>query len=166
MKKNLPLKKARLPARQDSEENRNLAFNYSLKYLSFRPRSIKEIKDYLTRKNFMEKTIEPTMEKLIELKFLNDEEFAKMWIEERQRIKGKSKFALKLELLNKGLDKDLIEQLLKIAENDFETAKALFEKKKYKLKGLSKLEFKKKMSGLLLRRGFSFEIINKLLKED
>lgn len=154
------------PHKKDSKENQEFAFNKSLKYLSFRARSVKEVKDYLARKNFGVGTIDEVVKKLIELKFLNDEEFAKMWIEERQRIKGKSKFALKLELLNKGLDKDVIEPLLKNAEDDFEVAKAIFEKKKNKLKGLAELEFKKKTSSFLQRKGFSWEIISHVLKEE
>lgn len=148
------------------EEVFDKAFNRSLKYLSFRPRSVKEIQDYLKKKRFSNQIINRVVKKLTELKFLNDEEFAKMWIEERQRTRGKSKFALKLELLNKGLDEDMFEPLLKGAEDDFETAKTLFEKKKEKFANLSKFEFKKKMSGFLQRKGFSFEVINKLFKEN
>ncbi len=74
------MRKKNWPARQDSEDNRNLAFNYSLKYLSFRNRSIKEIRDYLLRKNFIEETINSTIERLAKLKFVDDEEFAKSWI--------------------------------------------------------------------------------------
>lgn len=163
-RKNLPPKKARLAARQDSQENRNLAFNWSLKYLSFRVRSTKEIRDYLARKNFIEATIDAVVEKLNELKFLNDEEFAKAWIESRQKNKGKSKFVLKNELRLKGLNNELIEQVLKEAQEDFETAGILFERKKDKMKGLSPEEFKKKMGSFLQRRGYSWNIIGRLLE--
>lgn len=154
------------PHKKDSKENQEFAFNKSLKYLSFRARSIKEVKDYLARKNFSVGTIDEVIKKLIELKFLNDEDFGKAWIEQRQRNKGKSKFALKLELIQKGLDKDAVEEFLNEAQEDLEVAKALFEKKKDKLKGLSSLEFKKKMASFLQRKGYAWEIIGKLLKEN
>lgn len=154
------------PHKKASKENQEFAFNKSLKYLSFRARSVKEVKDYLARKNFSVGTIDEVIKKLIELKFLNDEAFGRQWIKSRQRNKGKSKFALKLELLNKGLSNDSIEPILKEAEDDFEVAKAMFEKKKIKLTGLSKLEFKKKMVSFLQRRGFSWEIISELFKEN
>ncbi len=159
------MRKKNSPPKLDSEDNRNLAFNYSLKYLSFRARSTKEIKDYLLRKNFVERTIDAVIDKLNELKFLNDEEFAKLWIESRQKHKGKSKFVLKTELRIKGVNDEIIEPLLKEAQEDFETAKNLFDRKKEKMKGLSPGEFKKKIVAFLQRKGFSFEIINKLLKE-
>src|SRR3990167_4868102 len=142
-----------LPPKQDSEENRSQAFNYSLKYLSYRARSVKEVYDYLLRKNFIEDTINSVLKKLVDLKFLNDEEFARQWIESRQKHKGKSKFILKNELRLKGLSEDVIEPLLKKAQDDLETARILFDKKKRILGNLSKEEFKKKIGGFLQRKG-------------
>ena len=165
----LVLKKMRRknwPPRTDSEENRNLAFNWALKYLSFRARSTKEIKDYLLRKNFVGQIVDAVILKLNELKFLNDEDFGREWIESRQKHKGKSKFILKNELRMKGLDNETIEPLLKEAADDFETAKTAFEKKKRILGKLPPEEFKKKISGFLQRKGFSWEVISKLLKEN
>lgn len=148
-----------------SEENKSSAFNRALKYLSFRIRSVKEIYDYLEKKMFDKKTIDETISRLLELKFLNDLEFGRMWIESRQKYNGKSKYVLRNELQLKGLDKELISKLLEDAEDDLQTAKALFDKKKEKLKHLSKDEFFKKMAGFLGRKGFSYDIIKKVINE-
>jgi len=121
--------------------------------------------DYLLRKNFIDETINSVLKRLVDLKFLNDEEFAKSWIESRQKYKGKSKYILKNELRLKGLKNDLIEPLLNEAEDDLETAKTLFEKKKKTLAKLPAEEFKKKMAAFLQRRGFSWSVVSKLLKE-
>src|SRR3990167_1812215 len=115
--------------RKDNEEDRQLAFNYGLKYLSYRNRSTKEVYDYLTRKHFEENSIDFALKKLVDLKFINDEEFAKSWIESRQKYKGKSKLVLKNELRLKGLKDDQIEPLLNAAEDDLETAKIAYRKK-------------------------------------
>src|SRR3990170_1905376 len=117
------MRKKNLPPKNNSEENRSQvypepverAFNYSLKYLSYRDRSVKEVYDYLLRKNFVEDTINSVLKKLIDLKFLNDEEFARQWIESRQKHKGKSKFVLKQELRMKGIDSGMIDHTLKEA---------------------------------------------------
>jgi len=154
-----------LPLKSDSEENRQLAFNYSLKYLSFRNRSLKEVSEYLNHKKFDEETINDVLKRLIDLKFLNDEEFGRSWIESRQRNKGKSKYILKNELRMKGLNDTQIESLLKEATDDLETARIAFEKKKRILGHLPKEEFRKKMGSFLQRKGYSWEIISKLLKE-
>lgn len=153
------------PPKKDSEENREKAFNKSLKYLSFRTRSVKEIYDYLIRKNFAQDSINAVLKRLIDLKFLDDEEFGRQWIESRQKHKGKSKFVLKNELKLKGLSDDLIEPLLKEAQEDLKTAQNLFERKKEKMKELSSEEFKKRITGFLQRKGYAFEIIGRLLKE-
>ena len=160
------MRKKNLPPKRDSEENRSRAFNYSLKYLSYRARSVKEVYDYLLRKNFIEDTINSVLKKLIDLKFLNDEEFARQWIESRQKHKGRSKFILKNELRLKGLSNDVIEPLLKEAQDDLETARILFYKKKKVLGKLPPEEFRKKMGGFLQRKGFSFDVINKLFRRD
>ena len=126
------MRKKNLPPKKDSEENRSLAFNYSLKYLSYRDHSIKEVYDYLLRKNFIEDTINSVLKRLIDLKFLNDEEFAKAWVESRQKHRGKSKFILKHELRMKGINSSMIDHTLKEAQDDLETARELFEKRKNK----------------------------------
>jgi len=154
------------PSRKDNPENRQLAFNFALKYLSFRNRSVKEVFEYLQKKNFHEDSINYALKRLLDLKFLNDEEFARSWVESRQKHKARSKFVLKQELRMKGLKDDVIDPILKDANDDFETAKTLFEKKKKVLSKFSPLEFKKKMSGFLQRKGYSWEIISKLLKGD
>lgn len=152
--------------KEDSKESRELAFNRALKYLSYRPRSVKEVYNYLSKKNLPDDTINKVLKKLIDLRFLNDAEFAKLWIESRQKHKGKSKFVIKNELRLKGLNDDLIEPLLAQAQDDFETARNLFERKKEKMKNLTREEFIKKMGGFLQRKGFSWEIISKLLREN
>lgn len=158
------MRKKNLPPKRGSEENRSLAFNWSLKYLSYRPRSIKEVYEHLVRKNFIEDTVSHVLKKLIDLKFLDDEEFAKAWIRSRQ-IKGKSKFIIKNELRQKGLSDEIAEPFLKEARKDFEVARELFEKKKKTLGKLPKEEFKKKIIPFLQRKGFSWEIIRKLLRD-
>lgn len=154
------------PSKPHSDQTLNLALNYALRFLTIRIRSIKEIKDYLIKKGFTDKTIDEAINRLLELKFLNDEEFGAQWIESRQKHKGKSKFVLKTELKLKGLSDELIQKLLEQTQSDLETAKVFFERKKGKLTHLSKEEFEKKITGILQRKGFSWNIISKLLKED
>ncbi|HVZ12251.1 MAG TPA: regulatory protein RecX [Patescibacteria group bacterium] len=149
--------------RKDTDENRNLAFNFAVKYLSIRNRSTKEIYDYLIRKHFIDDTINPTLKKLTDLKFLNDEEFGRAWIESRQKYKGKSKLVLKQELKIKGISDQSIQTALTDAADDYEVAKQLFERKKKVYARYTGEEFKKKMGGFLQRRGFSYSIIKKLL---
>ena len=149
-----------------SEESLSKAYNKSLRFLSFRARSIKEINDYLLKMGFEQTTVNQALDRLLEQKFLNDLEFAKLWIESRQKHKGKSRFVIKHELIKKGVDQDLIEKLLNESSDDLEVAKKLFEKKKGRYESLSKMEFKMKISQYLQRRGFSWDIVKRVLSED
>ena len=98
-----------------------LPFDRALKYLSIRQRSVKEIHDYLTRKQYEPQDIEEAIKKLIELKFLNDDDFARSFAENRQR-KGKSKRAIAFELKLKGVNQDVAEDILEYSKSDFKTA--------------------------------------------
>src|SRR5690348_9673780 len=88
-----------------------------LKFLNFRPRSEKEVKDYLQKKikkfpNIDSSVIDVIIHKLKQQKFLNDEEFAKMWVRSRTDYKPKGKYLVRLELIKKGISKDIIDQVL------------------------------------------------------
>lgn len=136
-----------------------------LRFLSFRPRSEKEIIGFISKKGFDEKIISHAVEQLKNLKFIDDTEFAKWWIEQRQTFNVKSKFIIKGELLQKGVDKEIINDLLEKTGDDYQTALLTFEKNKHKFKNYSGREFFQKASAFLQRKGFSFETIKKVVKD-
>lgn len=147
------------------EKYLNLAYNF----LSFRIRSEKEIRDYLSSKKALPETIEKIITKLKDHKFLNDEDFAKTWVESRQRVKPRSKFILKMELKQKGIDPEIIEQVLaednKEVVSDLEMAKKLVEKNIRKYRGLGRQEIYQKLGGVLGRKGFNWGVIKKAIDE-
>ncbi|MCK4649219.1 RecX family transcriptional regulator, partial [bacterium] len=59
------------------------AKDYAFKLLSYRPRSIKEIRNRLKKKDYSSKVILEVIKDLKRLKFLNNKEFARMWVESR-----------------------------------------------------------------------------------
>lgn len=142
------------------------AFNRALKYLSLRARSKKELEEYLARKKFEQKAISQTIEKLIELKFLNDEAYGESFTRTRQEYKGKSKYFIKYELQQKGLDGDVIEKILISSQDDLKTARDFILRKKRIYSNLGKKEFREKLIRLLSSRGFSFDTIKKALQEE
>lgn len=146
----------------------NKLYNSALKFLSFRSRSEKEVREYLVKKvvdgeevEEVEKIINLIIEKLKEHKFLDDNEFAKQWIESRMRFKPRSKKLLLLELKQKGISEELIESQISNFQfqmpNDLETAQKLVEKKIAKYKELSRQEIYQKLGGFLARKGFDWD---------
>ena len=157
-------------------DNFNIFYKKALNFLSFRPRSEKEIRDYLSGKLRprsirkiipSEETIEKIISKLKDYKFINDEEFAKWWIEQRTLIKPKAGRIIKMELKQKGIDKELIDELLKNEkESDFEKAKKLAEKR---IPRYSKIKEKRKifekLGRFLVSKGFDYDIIKKVVDQ-
>lgn len=142
------------------------AYNKALKYISYRPRSEKEITDFLTKKKFDKDIITTILERLKELNLLNDEEFVRWWIEQRQTYRPKSKRIIKQELKLKGISQDLIDEIVeKDSKDDFETALELFKKNQRKFENYKNQEYLKKVSEFLGRRGFNWDIIKKVLEK-
>ena len=149
-------------------------YNLSLRFLSYRPRSEKEIIDYLKKKSSsvktsegQEKLIESIIKKLKEYKFIDDVEFAKFWIEQRTKFKHKPIRVIEYELKQKGINKDLIDEVLSSFESskevDLESAKKLAEKKLDFYRSLNPKKRQEKVMSYLLRRGFNYEVVKKAL---
>lgn len=146
------------------------------RWFSLRQRSEKEVRDYFKIKNqragvkgkepYSELVIETTIQKLKELRLLDDEQFAKAWVEARSKKKGMR--VIKLELFQKGISKEIIEEVIsnKTQEtNEEETATRLLERKINSWKNLEPLQFKKKAYGFLMRRGFEYEVVKDVVEK-
>lgn len=142
----------------------------ALRFLAKRPRSEKEIIDNLKKKNASDKQITLIITELREYKFLNDEDFAKWWIEQRKILKPIGWRVLELELKQKGIAKEIIEELrFKMQdsrkETELETAMKLAEKRFKRLQGASKDEVYRKIGGFLARRGFAMDTIKAVIDQ-
>jgi regulatory protein len=138
-----------------------------LMFATLRPRSEKEIKTWFYKKQVPESIQSQLIDKLIKLELLNDEAFAKWWVEQRQSFKPKGKSALKAELISKGINRTIIDKVLSSSDLDEKgQARQLVEKKLYRWQGLPELERKKKISDFLLRKGYSWEVIKGILKDE
>lgn len=142
-------------------------YNKALEFLSYRSRSEKEVRDRLKIKNKKSKIkidetiIDKIIAKLKDKKFINDEEFAKGWIENRLRFKPRSIKLIKLELKHKGIDPEIINNLQLTVDNDLVSAKKLVEKRIGRLKSLPKQKIYEKLGRFLASKGFNWDIIKK-----
>jgi len=144
--------------------------NKTLLFLSYRPRSEKEVRENLLKKKAQLGIIERIIKSLKEQKFLDDKDFAKWFIEQRLRFRQKSLRIIKLELKQKGVAKELIEDAInnlsydndgESINNDLESAIKLVEKRLPRYKSLKKPQIYQKMGAFLARRGFDWETIKK-----
>lgn len=151
----------------DQSEKFEQLYTKVLKYLSYRQRSEKEIRDYLLRKKADEKMSEVIIKLLHDQAFLNDELFAKMWIESRARFNPKSKRIITLELKQKGITQEIVEKVMTEFGNEENSddvlARKIVEQKISRYTDLPKEKQYEKLAGQLGRRGFSWDTIKKVL---
>ena len=139
-----------------------------LRFSTLRPRSEKELKDWLKKHKVHLSIHENLFSRLKRLDLLNDNKFAQWWVEQRMEFSPRGKRALIAELRQKGINRDLIIQLVNesISQGyEEKTARKLLQKKKYKWERLQKLEAKKKMSDFLARKGFGWEVIKNAIDD-
>lgn len=123
----------------------------ALKFLGYRPRSKKEIEDFLRKKTSDQTLINQTVEKLEQLKLINDVEFANWVIESRSRSRPRGTRLLVQELKHKGID-----IAVNIDEVDL-AKKAIASKKNIKSRDQA-IRF-------LQYRGFSWDAIAQAIKK-
>ncbi|MCD4718442.1 MAG: recombination regulator RecX [Desulfobacula sp.] len=131
--------------------------NFAIKYLSYKPRTIHEMQKYIKKKGFSEDIIEKVIATLLEKNYLNDKDFARLFIESKVRNKPKSKFALQYELKKKGISPSIIDAILEQYNDQALALKAVTPKIKM-WKNLDDEKFKKKMMNYLRYRGFNYDI--------
>lgn len=150
-------------------DNFETFLNKSFKFLSYRPRSEKEVRDYLIKKQADDLVIEKVIKRLKEKNFLNDLDFTKWWIEQRTKFRPKAERVIKLELSKKGIAKNLIEEVFsdETLENisDLDKARKLAIKKIERLKGVETAKVYEKTVRFLATRGFTWDTIKEVVDQ-
>lgn len=131
----------------------------ALNLLSFRAHSKKELEQKLKQKSFDESSAKQAVEKMSELGLLNDFEFAKSLANELIFRKFYSGSRVKYELSKKGIDKNIIDDILEeIDFDEYEIAKKFIQKKCRNVVNLDE-KIKKRLVGSLQRLGYSWGAI-------
>ena len=94
------------------------------RFLEARPRSVSEVRRKLVRLGYRPELVTGAVERLAELGFLDDEAFARSWVESRDRAKPRGEHALRRELGLKGVDRSLVDAVLVDRREDALTAAA------------------------------------------
>ena len=142
------------------ESQSKQAFNKASDYLASRLHSKKELKTKLLKKGFCIEAIDKAINKLEEYGYIDDQNFAKLFIEANSKL---SKQMLANKLFEKGVEKNIVQtQLANLPiEQELDTAISLTEKY---LKGKDFATCKTKLYAFLVRKGFGYETINKAIK--
>lgn len=100
-------------------------FQQAVDYLSYRMRSVKEVTDYLTKKEIPTPAISEIIHKLKHYKYVNDLEFAEAYVSTHRKTNSKGPSVLKKELKLKGIEDDHIEQALSQYPDDLQLEEAV-----------------------------------------
>jgi regulatory protein len=141
------------------------AYDRALRFLAYRPRSEAEVRDRLERSGADQAVIEAVIERLKERGYLDDAEFARFWVEGRQRFSPRSAYALRQELRRKGLD----DVAVATAVSNLDAAASAYEAARPRALRLSSLAggdpklFRRKIGDFLLRRGFDYDVVREVV---
>ncbi|MHB1120801.1 MAG: regulatory protein RecX [Bellilinea sp.] len=139
------------------------AYQQALHFISYRPRSEMEVRKKLIEKGTEEEVVDTVLARLKAAQLVGDENFAKIWVENRVTFRPRSHRMLRYELKQKGVEEETIQLALTEAQDDPELAYQAGLRYARRLAGLDWELFRKRLGGFLSRRGFSYGTIAPVL---
>ena len=151
------------------EKARQKTFDRAVNLLTYKPRSVSELRTRLLEKDWTNaEIVESVLDKLKEYNYLNDESFAKSFAASQIRQKPMGKRVLKQKLALKKLDKETVETVLEQVLEETPEAEIIERSIAKRLRAKGKPETRedaKKFYDYLLRQGFSYDLVSGKMRE-
>ena len=122
------------------------AYEAAVRYLGGRPHTVAEIHRHLRSKKFDAETIDHAIDRLRAQRYVDDEAFARWWVEQRERFKPRGHRALRTELAQKGVGRDVVDLVLGERAPDAEK--------------------RRKIHTYLAARGFDYDTIDEVTRRE
>lgn len=139
----------------------------ALRYIERAMKTKKQVEDMLYKKEMAEETVNKVIEFLESYGFIDDKRYAESFIKQKLKESGKNK--IKYDLLKKGIDEELIKELLDEVSSEDESAVALaLAEKKARILGKSEKDKGKllgKVTKYLLSKGYTYDLINQIVNK-
>ena len=121
----------------------------------------------LKREGFSEEAVKTAVEELIDSGHIRDRKYAENWVVRRQKSNPRGKTLLKHELLDRGVDRETVEQVVAKVETEDEAVLALqiAQKRVKQYRQLPVHVAKRRLHGFLARRGFGSDIVRRVLEQ-
>jgi regulatory protein len=145
------------------EEQLHEARQYAFLLLSYKARTTSELRQRLGRKGFSPDIVSSTLQRLAELKMVDDAGFARRFTEDRITIGHKGKWRVRGELLKRGIDRKQIDAAIAEAPDEVAAAKEVAAKYLSRNRRLEPAVLKRRLYALLARRGFSLDTIRQAI---
>ena len=138
-------------------------YQRALEWVLLRPRSVRETRDYLSKKVYEKKLdkdyVDEVLGRLCDKGHVDDCKFAEFWVQNRFVKKGVSRKRLSMELIKKGISREVIHEVLD-GRNDEEELRKMVAKKR------SRYDDAEKLMAYLVRQGFAYDLVRKVVNED
>lgn len=145
------------------EWRRRRAMDAALAYLTYRSRTCTQMEEYLRGKDFPIDTVGYVVDKLTGYGYLDDARYAKEYMEGKLRDRPLGRIRIKMALRERGIEDDIIEEILAGYGEDEELVQAIacLQKQIKQRKGKSPEIRKKQCYDVLARRGFNWETVQR-----
>jgi regulatory protein len=150
----------------EADKKNSKANNNAYSLLRSRPRAEREIKDRLKAKGYADGVIEEVVAGLRKAGEIDDAKFAKFWVESRMRMNPVGDTVLRYELKNKGIGQAIIDSALEEKKNvydEYEIASSMARERFARFKKLDRRKAMKRLYDFLLRRGFGFDTVERIV---
>lgn len=165
MSRRRPEPPADRPAERDDPES--AVRSIVLRRLSAAPRSRHELEKDLAKRGADPEVAAAVLDRFEDVGLVDDSAFARMWVESRHRSKGLARSVLRLELIERGIDRDDIEGALsQISDDDeYERAREFAERKVRVRVGEDAHKAMSRLAGQLARKGYPPGVCFRVAKE-
>ena len=157
------------PVAEDPEpDHEAIARKILLDQLTGQARSRKELADKLAKKDVPADLAERLLDRFEEVGLVDDEAFARAWIESRQSGKGLARRALAQELRRKGIDDEIAREALDEVDpaDEDAAARALVRRKLRSVRGLDRQKATRRLVGMLARKGYGAGLACAVVKDE
>ena len=141
-----------------------------VKQLAASAKSRHQLAQALTKRAVPDEAAEEALDRFAELGYIDDAAFARAWVESRQRSRGLAASALRRELRDKGIDRELIDEVVADAVSDDDeraAARLLVEKKLRSMRGVDNDTATRRLVGMLSRKGYgpgvAYDVVRRAL---
>jgi len=170
------------PARRESHAERRerraavddpqVVLDAAARFLETRPRSVTEVRRRLVGAGYRPELVQGAIDRLLELGILDDEAFARSWVESRDRARPRGERAIREELRLKGIDRATIDAVIEErhdsggGEPDRDAAQRLIERHARSLARVADPRKRRERAyALLARNGFDPEVCREVAAE-
>ncbi len=149
-----------------STEEENKAWQKALRYINYKWRTESEVRNHLLQLDYEPLLVSNIIQRLKKMEFINDQQYATSYIEQRIRHKPRGKKMMEYELKKKGVNSSDIESGLQniSQEIEFQMAFELLHKRLHRYRDEEWKRAKQKMGLYLQNKGFNMEIIHRVLE--